>query len=60
MNLLLPILSKLAVALLSEFFVKRLIYRTMLELSKATENQYDDDVVKFMGEAWDLTEKDAK
>jgi hypothetical protein len=54
MAVLVPILARLGLALLNEALIKRLIYRLAQELVKLTESTVDDDVVKFIGEAWGL------
>jgi hypothetical protein len=54
MAILIPIFTRLGLALLNEVLIKRLIYRLAQELVKLTESTVDDDVVKYCAEAWGL------
>ncbi len=45
---------RLLMSLVTEEFIKRLLYRGAEEIAKKTQTTIDDDVVKYVGEAWGL------
>lgn len=54
--MLISIMSKLVVALATEAFAKHLLLRLGKEIAKSTESTVDDDIVRYVADAWGLGE----
>lgn len=52
--ILLSILSKLVVSLVTETFVKSIIFQLAHAIAKKTQNDVDDQIVEAVRQAWSI------